>query len=404
MKISANAKKAICIGMLCSVSYLAVYFTKKILEAVSPEMINGGMTEEYIGSLFSAYFLAYAIGQLINGFIGDKIKAKYMIGFGLLFAGVTNLAFSYLTDFAYAALIAYALTGFFLSMIYGPMTKIVSENTEPIHATRCSLGYTAASFLGSPMAAGFAAIFAWQGVFVAGSAVLFLMSALCFIFFTLFEKKGYVKYNQFKREKQKGGVKILLKREIIRFSVISIVTGIIRTSVMGVLAQYFVDYLGYGENYKLVYTISSVVIATSSFFAVFLLERLKGNMNLTLLIAFVSSAAFFVAAVFVKVPVVNVVLVTAAIFASDIAATMLWSRYCPSLYDTGMVSGATGFLDFLSYMAGSVASALFPILTKSIDWNGLVFVWAGLMLVGIVVSYPWKRKSTGRGTKLEEIE
>lgn len=404
MKISASAKKAIYIGALCSVSYLAVYFTKKILEAVSPEMIDGGMTDEYIGSLFSAYFLTYAIGQLINGFIGDKIKAKYMIGFGLLFAGVTNLAFAYLTNIPYAALIAYALTGFFLSMIYGPMTKIVSENTEPIYATRCSLGYTVASFLGSPMAAGFAAIFAWQGVFISGSVVLFLMAALCFIFFTLFEKKGYVKYNQFKTEKKKGGAKILFKREIIRFSIISIVTGIIRTSVMGVISQYFVEYLDYGESYKLVYTIATVIIATSSFFAIFLFERLKENMNLTLLLSFAVSAGCFVAAFFIKQPIVNVVFIILAIFTSDCAATMLWSRYCPSLYDTGMVSSATGFLDFLSYMAGSLASALFPILTKRIGWKGLVLVWAALMVVGIFVSYPYRKKEVGQGTELTENE
>ena len=33
----------------------------------------------------------YAIGQLINGIIGDKIKAKYMIGLGLIFAGVIRI-------------------------------------------------------------------------------------------------------------------------------------------------------------------------------------------------------------------------------------------------------------------------------------------------------------------------
>jgi hypothetical protein len=51
-----------------------------------------------------------------------------------------------------AAKFIYGMTGFFLSMIYAPMTKVVAENTEPIYATRCSLGYTFASFFGSPMA------------------------------------------------------------------------------------------------------------------------------------------------------------------------------------------------------------------------------------------------------------
>ena len=49
-------------------------------------MLENGYTEEYIGKASSLYFIAYAIGQLINGAIGDKVKAKYdaLIDGGLL--------------------------------------------------------------------------------------------------------------------------------------------------------------------------------------------------------------------------------------------------------------------------------------------------------------------------------
>ena len=130
MKISQKAKNAIYIGVLCSVSYLAVYIARNILSAVTPQMVEGGYTEAYIGSISSLYFIFYAVGQLINGAIGDKIKAKWMICIGLSGAGVTNLIFTYIVDMPHTAMIVYALTGFFLSMIYGPMTKVVSENTE----------------------------------------------------------------------------------------------------------------------------------------------------------------------------------------------------------------------------------------------------------------------------------
>ena len=76
MKLSQNAKKAIYIGTLCSIAYFAVYIARNILSAVTPQMVALGYTEEYIGSISSLYFVFYAIGQLINGAIGDKIKAK----------------------------------------------------------------------------------------------------------------------------------------------------------------------------------------------------------------------------------------------------------------------------------------------------------------------------------------
>ena len=73
---------------------------------------------------------------------------------------------------------------------------------------------------------------------------------------------------------------------------------------------------------------------------------------------------------------------------SNAAACMLWSRYCPSLIDTGMVSSATGYLDFVSYMAASISSTLFANATTTIGWGGLILVWFGLMVCGILTMVP----------------
>ena len=69
---------------------------------------------------------------------------------------------------------------------------------------------------------------------------------------------------------------------------------------------------------------------------------------------------------------------------------MLWSVYCPSLHETGMVSTATGFLDFLSYMAAATANMLFANAINQIGWGRLILVWAVLMSVGIVIALPTK--------------
>ena len=80
MTLSKNAKDAIMLGALCAISYLAVYFAKNILGAVTPQLIGDGIfTAEYIGKISSLYFIFYAVGQLINGILGDKIKARYML-------------------------------------------------------------------------------------------------------------------------------------------------------------------------------------------------------------------------------------------------------------------------------------------------------------------------------------
>lgn len=394
MKLSQNAKNAIKLGTLCSIAYFAVYIARNILSAVTPAIIEEGVyTEAAIGTMSSLYFVAYAVGQLINGMIGDRLKAKYMIALGLALAGVTNLIFPYLIAYPIGTTVVYGLTGLFLSMIYAPMTKTVSENTEPIHATRCSLGYTFASFFGSPAAGALAALLAWQSVFTVSSVALLVMAVVAFSFFTLYEKKGIIAYGKYKpKEKGIGNVKVLLQREIVRFTLVSVLTGIVRTSVVFWLPTYIAQYLGFGAQKAAgIFTVATFVISMTAFISQFIYECLKRKRNKTVLLLFTSSAVFFAFTYFVNDPILNVVCIVLAIMAAGGAANMLWSVYCPSLRDTGMVSSATGFLDFSSYMAAAAANVIFANAVSSIGWGKLILVWFALMLVGVLVMLPYKR-------------
>lgn len=391
--INPAAKKAILIGSMCSLSYLAVYIARNILGAVSPQMLETGLfNTENIGTLSSAYFITYAVGQLINGWIGDKIKAKYMISFGLILAGICNLLFSFMSGSLVAEYIFYAMSGFFLSMIYGPMTKVVAENTEPNYTVRCSMGYEFAALLGSPLAGVLAAFLLWNLVFAASSATLILMGCLCFTVFTVFEKKGIIEYNKYKPSVEKGGIRLLLKHQIVKFTLISILTGVIRTTVVFWMPTYISQYLGYSsDDAAMIFTVSSLVISLTTFIAIFIYERLGRNMDLTILLSFIVSALCFFFVFLLKQPMLNIILLVLSIMASNSAATMLWSRYCPSLRDTGMVSSATGFLDFVSYMAASISSTLFANAVADIGWGNLILVWFGLMVIGVAVALPYHK-------------
>ena len=395
MKLFKNpaARNAVFIGSLCSVSYLAVYVARNILGAVTPQMIEtGGFTTEYIGRVSATYLSFYAVGQLINGFLGDRIKARYMISGGLLLAGVMNFLFSRMTVNPDLAVIIYGMTGFFLSMIYGPMTKVVAENTEPIYTTRCSLGYTFASFFGTPLAGVLAAVFVWQNVFAVSSAILWVMAVLSFSFFLAYEKMGIVRYGQYVRPKNSGNpVKVLIKRDILRFVVIAILTGVVRTSVVFWMPTYISQYLGFSTSTAaMIFTVSTFVISASPFISIFVYEKLKYDMYRTIRIMFTAALFFFTLLYFVHVPVMNIILLVCAIIGSNCCATMMYSRYCPSLKDTGFVSSATGFLDFVSYMAASASSSIFANAVSDIGWQNLIIVWAALMLSGVLLSLPWK--------------
>jgi sugar phosphate permease len=394
MKISQNAKKAIYIGTLCSIAYFAVYIARNALSAATPQMLAAGYTEAYIGSVSSLFFVFYAVGQLINGWIGDHIQAKWMISGGLLFAAVANALFPYLGKYPTLAMIIFAFSGFFLSMIYGPMTKVVAENTEPLHATRCSIGYTFASFFGSPAAGILASLFVWQSVFTVSSAAMLIMAVCVVVFFLHFERRGFVRYGQYRaKEKGTGNIKQLFKLQIVKFSLVSILTGIVRTSVVFWLPTYISQYLEFPAKTAVsIFTVATFVISCTTFIAVFVFERLKQDLDKTMLVMFVSSSVFFLLSYFVKAPIPNVIFMVLAIMSSNGAASMLYGKYCPSLRDTGMVSSVTGFIDFLSYISAAAANIIFANAATSIGWGNLILVWFGIVFLGVLLSFPFSKR------------
>lgn len=391
-----KAKNAFMIGTLCALSYLGVYIARNMLGAVTPQMVESGTyTNEYIGTVSSLFFMAYAFGQLINGLVGQKIKPKFMLGFGMILAGISSFIFPHTMDNIALARISYALMGFFLSMIYAPMTKVVAENTDPLYTPRCSLGYEFSSLFGSPLAGMLAAVMTWIGVFYVGSSILVIMGIICFITFTYFEKKGIVKHYVPKKseEESRQGIKILFKHNIVKFTFVAMLTGIIRTSVTFWMPTYYAQYLGYDpKSAALLFTVSTLAISSAAFISVFTYERLGRNMNKTLLISFVASAISFFMLFLIKQPIINIAFMILSVLSANCAAAMLWSVYCPSLRDTGMISGATGFLDFVSYMAAAASSTIFANAVSSIGWSKLILVWFGLMVAGVVVALPKKIK------------
>lgn len=121
------------IGSLCIATYLASYVTRNILSVSTPEMIKEAFfTKEYTGLLSSVCFIFYAVGQLINGFIGDTVHPKYMIIMGLGISSISTFAIP-LFDNRIIHFTAFALIGFGLSMLRGPLMKVISENTAATH-------------------------------------------------------------------------------------------------------------------------------------------------------------------------------------------------------------------------------------------------------------------------------
>ena len=341
MKI--QTKNAIVIGLTSTLSYLAVYIARNVLSAVSPTLISRGLfNESNIGTLSSIFFFSYAVGQLINGVIGDFVKSKYMIALGLIISGVSSVFLPVFSQSIATTNVLYGVMGFALAMIYAPLTKLIAENTSKNHAVKCNLFLNFAAYFGAPLASGFAIILSWQKTFKASGIILVFMAALSFFVFSYLEHKKAIRFynrNEDNVSKNNTAFSVLIKRDIIRFTFVSILTGVIRTTVLFWLPVYLTQHLKFSDNEsKTINMIFAFLISAGSFIAVWIYKLFKQNMNKTLIFSFATASFFFLLCAFINQEFINIFVLLIAIISSNCAATMLWSVYCPSLSDTGLVS------------------------------------------------------------------
>ena len=397
-----QTKSALMIGTASALSYWICYVVRNILSVLSPQIVETtDITVEFIGVLSTANMISYAIGQLINGMIGERIKAKYLVSGGLVAAGFC-IALLGLTQSHVVILVAYTMVGFFLSTIFAPLVKVVAENLTDLYAVRCCLGLSFATLLGSPTAGIVGMYFQWKIAFTVCGAMAVISGVVFFLLMVFLEKKRVVQYQKEKEEQKKsGGIKALIEHEIIKYSLISVLTGIVRTSVLFWVPTYLSQYLGFSPSHSA--TIFTVITGALSAFpyinSLLLYERVfKRNRNKSLVFAFSASMLSFFMMFAVSNKAVNIVFVLAAVAMNQGASGILWNVYCPSLGETGLVSTATGYLDFLSYIAAALANLLFANAISVIGWQHLILLWSGLMASGFILVLPWKKWRSGRPT------
>ncbi len=92
-----------------------------------------GFSKTDVGIIATSLLLAYAVGQFINGQLGDKFKARRIIAFGLITSAILNFLFgfsgTFVVGFAFiwTMAIIWALNGYFQSMGWAPTVKTIAN-------------------------------------------------------------------------------------------------------------------------------------------------------------------------------------------------------------------------------------------------------------------------------------
>ena len=376
------------IGSLCIATYLASYVTRNILSVSTPEMIKETFfTKEYTGLLSSVCFIFYAVGQLINGFIGDMVHPKYMIIIGLGVSSISTFAIP-LFDNRIIHFTAFALIGFGLSMLRGPLMKVISENTAATHARMICTLFSMASFAGPFIASLLSIAFKWRTVFAVTGIISVFITVASVAVISLLEKRGEIKFTP---KKEKGVLNSILSvfklEDFFFYMFISAIGEIAGSSITFWIPTYTTEHLGFsGDAASTIYSVVSLTNLFTPFITLVIYEKFIRNGVKLALVMYVLSAVFFIAVRFTAAPLVNVIMLIIAKMAAAAASSIVWSAYIPGLARSGKVSSANGVIDAAGYAMASLANVIFSGSVSRLGWGGIVNMWYIIMLIGAAAS------------------
>ena len=180
------------IAWIVWLTYGAFYFCRTNVSAAVPGMKSSigagglGLDEKDIGLILAGLKIAYAVGQLLNGQLAERISPRRLLAVGMLGSAALNVAFGFSTSL-YFLIFIWAANGYCQSLGWTPSIRVLA-NWIPV-ARRGKVigfvgtGYQLAGVLTYVVAGQSAELLGWRGaLFVpAGILVAAALVMLCFL-------------------------------------------------------------------------------------------------------------------------------------------------------------------------------------------------------------------------------
>jgi sugar phosphate permease len=165
--------------VLTWISYASYYLGRKGI-SVAKKPITRALGADALVGVETAYLAAYAIGQYVNGYLGDRVGARRLVGFGMILSAACCAAFG-ASSIAIAFVVAYFVNGLAQSTGWPGNVKAMAEWTTPanrgrvmgVWATCYQVGGAVTNLLLAPLL-----VFGWRAVFFGPAVWLVLIAAL----------------------------------------------------------------------------------------------------------------------------------------------------------------------------------------------------------------------------------
>ena len=385
--------------------YFVSYFSRKDFAAVMAAMISeGAIQRANAGLVGTMLFAFYGVGQLVSGYLGDKIKPKHLIIIGLSATAICNAAMPYLPDAG--MIVVWGINGLAQAMLWPPIVKILSTYLDHKTYVTAHLIVTSAAHCATVLLYAYVpmclTVMSWQAVFTTAS-ILAVCSIIVFAvaMSIVLPKEAKVEKTDTRTtvsadtENGNNDVKIfdVLRRSgIFTVFVCIVVVGFLRDGIESWLPTLYSEAFSKDVSSS---TLVSIILPIFSILSISIVTVLYRKHVLSNEVS--GSAVLFGVSLVLAVPLVFLLNNDDAF--SRIAALFITAFICAAMHGVnfllisclpgrfarvGRSATVSGVCNSCVYVGAAISTYGIALISARMGWSGTAATWCGILAVGIL--------------------
>ena len=400
---------------LCSMVYFVSYFSRKDFAVVMAGMIaDGAIGRANAGLVGTMLFAFYGVGQLLSGYLGDKIRPKHLIMLGLSATAVCNVLMPFIPEGAMMAV--WGINGLAQAMLWPPIVKILSQYLDHETYVTANLVVTSAAHVATVLLYAFVPLcltfMSWESVFIVASALAFVSMVAFAISMRIILPKS-VEEQVAKSEKQATPTPVSNKNDSNILSVMrksGVFTVFVCIIVVGFLRDGIESWLPtlYSEAFKRDVSESTLVSMILPVFSIVSIAVVTALHKKKMFRNEVSgSAILFVLSLVAAIPLAIFVSMQGTFF--SILSLFLTGFICAAMHGAnfllisclpgrfakfGRAATVSGVCNSCVYIGAAISTYGIALISELMGWSATVVTWCGILTFGILFAFLSYKKYT----------
>ena len=394
---------------LCSMVYFVSYFSRKDFAAVMAGMISdGAISRANAGLVGTMLFAFYGVGQLISGYLGDKIAPKHLIMIGLSVTAICNASMPHLPDAG--MIVVWGINGLAQAMLWPPIVKILSTYLDRKTYVTAHLVVTSAAHFATVLLYAYVPLcltfMSWQTVFLTASILAVIsMTVFAVAISLLLPKEGVVEESMLGTVNAPSApvddeklMTVLRKSGIFTVFVCIIVVGFLRDGIESWLPMLYSEAFNKDVSES---TLVSIILPIFSILSISIVTVLYRKHILENEVS--GSALLFAISLALAIPLVFFLSIDGTF--SRVAALFITAFICGAMHGgnfllisclpgrfakIGRSATVSGVCNSCVYIGAAISTYGIALISERMGWSATAATWCGILAVGIlfaVLSY-----------------